>query len=116
MESLRATLDALLGARRHDEAVISFLAFVGMPVEALTKLKASPARAGMVAMAPTLVMDGGASAGPMPFMRATADELGMAIPGARRLVIDGQGHDVSPTVLAPILIEFFDAKQPVGDG
>ena len=94
--------------------------FVGAPDEAVAKMKASPAWPGMVAMAPTLaydnavvgddrsvpvgiaakvkastlVMDGGASVGPMPFMRATADKLGKVIPGARRHVVEGQGHDV----------------------
>ena len=108
--------------------------FVGAPDEAIAKLKASPAWPGMLAMAPTLaydnallgedrsvpvgiaakvkagtlVMDGGASAGPMPFMRATADKLGKTIPGAQRLVVEGQAHDVSSKVLAPILLKFFN--------
>ena len=57
--------------------------------------------------APTLVMDGGASLGPAPFMRATADKLGKTIPGAKRRVIEGEDHDVSSKVLAPILEKFF---------
>jgi hypothetical protein len=54
-----------------------------------------------------LVMDGGASIGPMPFMRQTADKLGNVIPNARRRTVEGQAHDVSAKVLAPILLEFF---------
>jgi hypothetical protein len=107
--------------------------FAGVPDGVLDKMKASPAWPGMLAMAPTLaydnavvgadrsvpvelaakvkaptlVMDGGASLGPMPFMRSTADKLGKAIPGARRHVVEGQGHDVSSKVLAPILLKFF---------
>jgi hypothetical protein len=107
--------------------------FVGAPDEAIAGMKASPAWAGMEAMAPTLaydnavlgddrsvpvgkaakvradtlVMDGGASLGPMPFMRPTADKLGKAIPNAQRLTVDGQAHDVSSKVLAPILQKFF---------
>jgi len=130
----RAKLDALLAADRRAEAVTLFFKFVGAPDEAIAKMKVSPAWPGMLAMAPTLaydnallgadrsvpvgiaakvradtlVMDGGASADPMPFMRATADKLGKTIPGARRLVVEGQGHDVSPKVLAPILLKFFD--------
>jgi hypothetical protein len=56
---------------------------------------------------PTLVMDGGASLGPAPFMRATADKLGKSIPGAQRRVIEGQAHDLSAKVLVPILVKFF---------
>lgn len=126
-------LDALLAANERGEAVESFLAFVGMPPDALAKLKASPAWSGMVAMAPTLrydnavvgvdrsvpvaivskiaaptlVMDGGASLGPAPSMHASADKLGKLIASAQRLTIEGQAHDVDPKVLAPVLAKFF---------
>lgn len=129
----RTTLDGLLAAERRDAAVTLFMKFVGMPDDAVAKLKASPAWPGMVAMAPTLayddavlgvdrsvpvevagkvnaatlVMDGGASLGPMPFMRQTADTLAKAIPGGERRVVEGQAHDVSSNVLAPILLKFF---------
>jgi pimeloyl-ACP methyl ester carboxylesterase len=129
-----ARIDGLLSAERPDEALTLFLKFVGAPDEVLEKMKASPAWPGMVAMAPTLahdnavvgydrsvpvavaaqvkattlVMDGSASLGPMPFMRPTADKLAQVIPGARRLVIEGQAHDVDAKVLAPVLIQFFD--------
>lgn len=127
-------LGALLAADRDADAVTFFLKFVGTPDEVLAKIKASPAWTGMQAMAPTLaydnavvgddrsvpvgiaskikaptlVMDGGASLGPMPFMRATADKLAKHIPDARRQIVEGQGHDVSPKVLAPILVKFFE--------
>ena len=130
----RAKLDALLAADRREEAITLFMKFVGAPDEAIAQMKTSPAWPGMLAMAPTLaydnallgadrsvpvgiaakvkadtlVMDGAASAGPLPFMRSTADKLGKTIPGAQRLVVEGQGHDVSPKVLAPILLKFFD--------
>ena len=58
--------------------------------------------------APTLVMDGGASLESMPFMRATADKLGRVIPDAKRQIVEGQAHDVSPEILAPLLTKFFD--------
>jgi pimeloyl-ACP methyl ester carboxylesterase len=132
-KDFRAKLGALLAADRRAEAATLFLKFSGMPDEALTKLKASPAWPGMVAMAPTLeydnailgddrsvpvgiaakvraatlVMDGGASLEALPFMRPTADKLGKTIPGARREVVEGQAHDVSAKVLAPILVKFF---------
>jgi pimeloyl-ACP methyl ester carboxylesterase len=129
-----AKIDGLLAADRGADALAMFMKFVGAPDEVVAKMKASPAWPAMVAMAPTLahdnavvgpdrsvpvaaaarvkaatlVMDGGASLGPMPFMRATADTLGKAIPGARRLVVEGQAHDVDSKVLAPLLIRFFD--------
>lgn len=132
-QAFRKKLDDLLAAKRHDEAVTAFLKFVGAPDEAVAKMKASLAWKGMLAMAPTLaydnailgddrsvpskaaakiqspalVMDGGASAGSMPFMRATADKIARSIPGAQRQTIEGQAHDVSANALAPILVKFF---------
>jgi pimeloyl-ACP methyl ester carboxylesterase len=131
--ALKVQIDELLAANRRAEAVTVFLKFTGAPDDVLAKMKASPAWAQMEAMAPTLaydnavvgadrsvpvataaqikastlVMDGGASVGPMPFMRATADKLAKAIPGAQRQVIEGQSHDLDPKVLAPILVKFF---------
>jgi pimeloyl-ACP methyl ester carboxylesterase len=129
----RAKVAALLAAERRADAITLFMKFVGAPDEAITKMKASPAWPGMMEMAPTLayenavlgddrsvpvaiaaqvravtlVMDGGASLKPMPFMRPTADKLGKVIPGAQRQVVAGQAHDVSAEVLAPILLKFF---------
>jgi pimeloyl-ACP methyl ester carboxylesterase len=129
----RARHAAALAAGRNDEAVAMFLQFVGMPAQALQQLKASPAWAGMVAMAPslaydnavlgedrsvptavaakvkapTLVMDGSASLKSMPFMRATADKLGKTIPHAQRQVLEGEAHDASAKAMAPVLVKFF---------
>jgi pimeloyl-ACP methyl ester carboxylesterase len=137
-KTFRAKLDTLLAADRRADAVTTFLKFTGAPDAVLTKIKGSPAWPSMLAMAPTLaydnatlgedrsvpvaiaarvtaetlVMDGGASLGPMPFMRATADTIGKSIPRARRLVLKGQAHDVSPAVLAPVLLDFFRAGNP----
>jgi len=130
----RVQLDRLLAAGRRADAVTSFMKFTGAPDKVLEEMKASPAWPGMEAMAPTLaydnailgddrrvpvevaakvkvptlVMDGGASLGPMPFMRATADKLGKAIPNAQRRTLEGQAHDVSAKALVPILVKFFD--------
>jgi len=125
-------LDALLASNLRAEAIALSMKFVGAPDEAVAKMKASPAWPGMLAMAPTLaydnallgddrsvpaiaakvkavtlVMDGSASLEPMPFMRTTADKLGKTIPGAHRQIVEGQAHDVSSKVLAPILLKFF---------
>ena len=126
---------ALLAAGRREDAVLHHLRFVGVPDAAVAQMKASPAWAGMEAMAPTLphdvavlgdaravpverlgrirasalVMDGGASRETMPFMRTTADRIAGAIPNARRRTIDGQGHNASADAVAPVLAEFFTA-------
>jgi pimeloyl-ACP methyl ester carboxylesterase len=52
----------------------------------------------------TLVVAGGAD---MPWMRETARELAEALPQGETRFLDGQGHDVDPTVLAPVLTRFF---------
>ena len=54
--------------------------------------------------APTLVLAGGAD---MPFMRESAQALADAIPDGQVRFLDGQGHNVDPTVLAPALKAFF---------
>src|SRR5262245_8341614 len=54
--------------------------------------------------ADTLVIAGGAD---MPFMRDTAQALADALPDGRVALLDGQGHNVDPTVLGPVLKEFF---------
>jgi pimeloyl-ACP methyl ester carboxylesterase len=53
---------------------------------------------------PTLVVAGGAD---IPFMRETAQALADALPHGEARFLDGQGHDVDPTVLAPVLKDFF---------
>ena len=132
-KEFRPKLDGLLAADRRADAITLFMKFVGAPDKAIAEMKASPAWPGMEAMAPTLaydnavlgddrsvpvgtaakikaitlVMDGGASLEAMPFMRPTADKLAKAIPGAQRRTIEGQAHDVSSKVLAPVLLKFF---------
>jgi pimeloyl-ACP methyl ester carboxylesterase len=52
---------------------------------------------------PTLVLAGGAD---MPFMRETAQALADSLPDGQVRFLDGQGHNVDMTVLAPVLKEF----------
>jgi pimeloyl-ACP methyl ester carboxylesterase len=132
-KAFRKKLDGLLAADRRDDAVSLFMEFVGAPKEAIAGMKASPAWAGMVAMAPTLaydnavvgedrsvpvkkaakvkahtlVMDGGASLKTMPFMHPTADKIAKAIPKAERRTLEGQGHDIDPKVISAALVKFF---------
>ena len=46
----------------------------------------------------------------MPLMRETAQALADAIPDGQVRFLDGQGHDVDPTVLGPVLKEFFSTS------
>jgi len=55
---------------------------------------------------PTMVIAGGAD---FPWMRQTAETLAAALPDGQVRILDGQGHDVDPGVLAPVLSEFFNA-------
>jgi hypothetical protein len=60
----------------------------------------------MKKVAPALVMHGSAS---YPFMRDTAQALSRAMPHAEFRTLEGQAHEVSPAVLAPVLVEFLDS-------
>lgn len=126
-------LARLLSAGDREGALTLFMKFVGAPEQAIAGMRAGPQWAAMVAMAPTLaydvavvgkdrvvpseraariavpalIMDGAASQEAMPFMRASAEALAKAIPGAQRKTLEGQGHGVDAKALAPVLKEFF---------
>lgn len=53
---------------------------------------------------PALVMAGDAS---LPFMPSTAQALSSAMPHGQLRLLAGQTHNVSPRVLAPVLVDFF---------
>jgi pimeloyl-ACP methyl ester carboxylesterase len=53
---------------------------------------------------PTLAIAGTAS---FPFMRETADRLAQLMPNCRALALEGQTHDIEPSVLGPELETFF---------
>ena len=67
--------------------------------------------AGLVASirVPTLVIDGEESP---EVMRHAAQSLAGALPDGRYRTLDGQGHDIVPAVVAPVLEEFFLAQSP----
>ena len=115
--------------RRGDAAEYFMTKVVGMPPEFVADARTQPWWAGQEAIAhtlaydarimgdysiptetagavkvPTLVLAGGAD---MPFMRDSASALALAIPDGEVRFLDGQGHNVDPTVLAPALKEFF---------
>jgi hypothetical protein len=120
-----------LAADRRGDAVALFMKYVGMPADQIGGMRHAPIWPMFEALAPTLVydhtailgidalvpteraahvlvptlvMNGGAS---FAFMSDTAQALGKAIPNAQVRTLKGQSYDVSPEVLAPVLVEFF---------
>lgn len=132
-EDYQRRLNDTLAAGQPGDAVGMFMRLVGTPAGQVEGMKQAPVWPMFEAVAPTLaydaavmgkdgavpvdrakrvsvptlVMDGGASFEFMPFMRETAITLAETIPGARHRTLEGQRHDVSVDVLAPVLIEFF---------
>ena len=53
--------------------------------------------------APTIVIAGGAD---YPWMRETAQALADVLPDGRTRTLEGQGHNVDPAILAPVVVEF----------
>jgi pimeloyl-ACP methyl ester carboxylesterase len=129
----RRELKKLISEKHNGDAVVLFMKFVGTPVEMVGGMKQSPMWPVFESVAPTLeydaevlgdnrnvpveraakvgaktlVLDGGANLTIMPFMHASAVTLAENIPGAKRLTLEGQMHDVKAEALAPVLIEFF---------
>ncbi len=126
-------LTKLLAADRRGDAIALFMALVGMPADQIEGMRRAPMWPVLEAIAPTLaydhiaikgedgtipteraarltvpalVMNGGAS---FPFMYDTARALSKAMPHAQLRTLEGQRHDVSPEVLAPVLVAFFSA-------
>lgn len=130
----RKQLKELLAAGRPGDALGLFMMLVGMPADHLEGVRhhpmwpmwetAAPTLAyDAVAMGedasvptekaaritvPTLVLDGGASD---PFMHITALALAKAIPHAQQCTLEGQTHEVSAEVLAPVLADFFNSTK-----
>lgn len=117
---------------RRGEAIALFMEVVGTPPEQIEGMRRSPLWPIFASVAPTLaydyavlgdgapvpveraagvrvpalVMAGGES---YPFMLETAQALSRAMPLAELRTIEGQRHDVSQEVLAPVLAGFFSA-------
>jgi pimeloyl-ACP methyl ester carboxylesterase len=127
---LRQLKQALAEGRRGD-AVALFMAFTGTAAEQVDGMRHAPSWPGMEAIAPTLaydhagimgeplsvptelagrvsvpalVMAGDAS---LPFMPDAARVLSQAIPQGQLRMLEGQTHQVNPSVLAPVLVDFF---------
>jgi pimeloyl-ACP methyl ester carboxylesterase len=126
------TYEDLVAQGRRGDAVEFFMTkVVGMPAEFVAHARSEPwwpsqeaiahtlaydarimgdysiptGRAASV-KAPALVLAGGAD---FPWMRESATVLADAMPDGRAELLDGQGHNVDPAVLAASLIPFFAA-------
>ena len=127
----RQDLAKLLAAGRKGDAAALFMKSVGTPEEQIEGMRHAPIwpmfeavapalaydaavlgedrsvpskRAARVSV-PTLVLNGTV----IPFMVTTAKEIANYIPRAEQRTLEGQPHDVNLEVLAPVLIEFFNA-------
>jgi pimeloyl-ACP methyl ester carboxylesterase len=128
-EGLADELERLVAAGRRGDAVELYQRVaVGLPEDLIGRLRQAPFRPALEAIAhtlsydarivgdlalptellrsvatPTLVVDGEASP---PVMRKAAEALVRTLPDARRRTLAGQGHDLSPDALGPVLAEF----------
>lgn len=123
-----AALSALVAAGRRGEAVEYFQGrLVGIPEAVIAQLRHAPFRPALEAIAhtlvyeaailgsrtlptglagsvtiPTLVVAGGTN----PFMSAAAQALADLLPHGQVRILEGQGHDLDPSVLGPVLQAF----------
>ena len=121
-------LSALIAAGRQGDAVELFQTeAIGIPATVVAQMRNAPFRPALEKMAqtlvyesiilralpakliasiriPTLVIDGEESPG---VMRHAAQSLAEALPDGRHRTLKGQGHDIVPAVLGPMLVEFF---------
>jgi pimeloyl-ACP methyl ester carboxylesterase len=126
---LSARLAELIAAGRRGDAVELYQTeAVGMPEEVVARMRNAPFRAGLEAIAhtlvydaaiigdltlptellasirtPTLVIDGENS---VPVMRAAAGAVAEGLPNGRRSTLPGQTHDINPEATAPVLADF----------
>jgi pimeloyl-ACP methyl ester carboxylesterase len=124
--------ETMVAEGRRGDAVEYFMTrIIGMPAEVVAGARTQPWWAATEALAhtlaydarirgdysipkdraasvkvPTMVIAGGAD---FPWMRQTAETLAAALPDGQVRLLEGQGHDVDPGVLAPVLREFFKA-------
>jgi pimeloyl-ACP methyl ester carboxylesterase len=123
-------LTEALAAGRHGDAVALFMAYVGTPAEQIDGMRQEDFWPALAALGPTLAYDHTAILGEeaavpadraarlpapalvmygtasFPFMAETARTLQQAIPHAELRVLEGQDHNVSPSALAPVLLDF----------
>jgi pimeloyl-ACP methyl ester carboxylesterase len=133
---LQQVKNAIARGSPGDAVEVFMTAAIGMPKEAVSQIRNDPSWAALEAVAHTLAYDGSIMEGlmlgrPLPvdrverwssinvpalvvdggaswaFMRTGADALAEVLPQTERRTLEGQSHDVSADVLAPVLFEFF---------
>lgn len=129
---LAPQLTELIAAGRRGDAVELFQTeAVGIPAAVVAQMRNAPFRPGLEKMAhtlvyestvlqslptgliasiriPTLVIDGEES---HELIRHAAQSLADALPDGQHRTLKGQGHDIVPAVVAPVLEEFFLAQR-----
>lgn len=128
-------LDELVAAGRRGDAVELFMTKVaGIPAEFIAPMRDEPMWPGLEAIAPTLAYDGAIVAGfELPterlasvaiptlvidggeseeWLRAGAQAAAKALPDAELRTLEGEPHNVSPDVVAPVLEAFFAGEAP----
>ena len=129
-DDLVPQLTALLAADQRGEAVELFQTVaVGLPATVVAELRHAPFRPALEAIAhtlvydtlllaalpdgllasveiPTLVLAGDQS---HPVMAETAHTLATAIPQGQYQLLSGEGHGITPAVVAPLVHAFFEA-------
>ena len=130
--NLAPQLTELIAAGRRGDAVELFQTeAVGIPADIVAQMRNAPFRPALEKMAhtlvyesiilrslppgliasvriPTLVIGGEES---QEVMRKAAQSIAEALPDGRYRTLKGQGHDIVPAVVAPVLEEFFLAHQ-----
>jgi pimeloyl-ACP methyl ester carboxylesterase len=125
---LAPQLAQFIAADRRGDAVELFQTdAVGIPAEFVAQLRSAPFRPALEKIAhtlvyestilqalptgllasvrvPALVIDGEKSP---EVMRHAAKELADALPEGRYRTLAGQGHDITPALVAPLLLDFF---------
>jgi len=130
---LAAPLTELIAAGRRGEAVELFQTeAVGIPAAVVAGMRNAPFRPALEKMAHTLIYEStllgrlpaeliAAAQVPVlvmageethPAMRQAAQSLAEALPQGRLRTLPGQGHDLVPAVVAPIVETFFRAQAP----
>jgi pimeloyl-ACP methyl ester carboxylesterase len=125
-------LSGIVNAGRRGDAVEYFMVtMVGMPAEAVAPMRHAPMWPLLEAVAPTLIYDASIM-GDFSLPVATLAQVAVpvlvvnggetsqqiksaalaaaaALPNAQHRILDGQGHDIAPDAIAPVIIEFFTA-------
>jgi pimeloyl-ACP methyl ester carboxylesterase len=128
-------LAKLISSGRRGEAVELFQTrLVGIPEAVVAQMRHAPFRPALEAMAHTLVYDAtllgdfqlpmarlqtiksptlAVYGGDSPaFIGRAAQALAAAVPDGRDRALDGQSHDIVPSALGPVLLEFFADPAP----